>query len=124
MSRQEALDKELQQLKQINHIVGDIITSVRTTHENLGTTNESMENTNKLVDQWIRILSQADYTKEMLLNLDWQGDDDINQKIDDKLEKEKELQQVIDNLVRENTQLTNKLAEKRPDVKKRRVARY
>lgn len=121
MSRQIALERELEQLTQINKVIGDVITTISKTGDNIGTANESIENTNQLLNQWIRILSQANYTKDIINNGSWQGEND-NDDIESKLQHEQQLIEQVNELMKEQRQLQTKITNKQNDrrrIKKR-----
>lgn len=121
MSRQIALERELEQLTQINKVIGDVITTISKTGDNIGTANESIENTNQLLNQWIRILSQANYTKDIINNGSWQGENE-NDNIESKLQHEQELIEQVNELMKEQRQLQTKITNKQNDrrrIKKR-----
>ncbi|CAH6721732.1 hypothetical protein CLIB1444_07S01178 [[Candida] jaroonii] len=104
MSRQIALEKELEQIKQINQVVGKVVSTVKKAHTDIIKSNESIENTNKLVNKWIDILSQSDYTKHRIQN--YYQDDDV---VQEKLQKEQEMMKELERLKKENEELTRKL---------------
>ena len=111
--RQIALENELKQLNHINMIISDLIGSIKITKNNITRTNEATENTDKLVNQWIRILSQSQYTSETLQNPHWNGASEFDEEeIELKSAEEQELTVELNELLDENTVLSQKLRDK------------
>lgn len=111
---QVALEKELEQLVSINEAVGAIIKTIKKTQGNLKKIDESTENADKLLTQWIRILSQANFTKETLQNPHWNGNIDLeDDSLDAKLTREQELIEEAHQLDRDNSELEKALEEKK-----------
>lgn len=108
--RQLALEKELKQLKSINETVAIMIDTIKSTQTNILKTQESTGNTEKLLNQWIRILSQTNFTNDILQNPRWNGSGDIDDdEIEMKLLEEQELANELDELINENSELSKKI---------------
>ncbi|CUM52786.1 uncharacterized protein AC631_03037 [Debaryomyces fabryi] len=111
--RQIALEKELQQLTAINTSVATMIEAIRSTQTNIMKTQESTENTDKLLNQWIRILSQTNFTNEILQNPHWNGSTEIDdEEIEIKLNEEQELINDLNELINENSELSKTIEQK------------
>lgn len=112
-TRQLALERELEQLININSVVGSLIDTIRVTQRNIVRTNEATQSTDKLLDQWIRILSQAKFTREVLQNVNWDGSPESeDDNVDLKLQEEQSLLNELNQLTQENKLLSDKLLEK------------
>lgn len=108
--RQIALEKELQQLTAINQTVVTMIETIRSTQTNIMKTQESTGNTDKLLNQWIRILSQTNFTNEILQNPHWNGSTEIDdEEIELKLNEEQELTNDLNELINENNELSKNI---------------
>lgn len=116
--RQIALEKELQQLTAINESVATMIETIRSTQTNIMKTQESTENTDKLLNQWIRILSQTNFTNEILQNPHWNGSTEIDDsEIEIKLNEEQELINDLNELINENSELSKRIELKEQKAK-------
>lgn len=71
--RDVALKRELHQLRMITTSIDKVYTSVKSTNENVSRIISSSYNSNKLVDVWIKILSQNRYTSDLLSDESWEG---------------------------------------------------
>lgn len=108
--RQLALEKELQQLTKINETVSTMIQAIRSTQTNIMKTQDSTENTDKLLNQWIRILSQTNFTNEILQNPHWNGLTEIEDgEIELKLVEEQQLMNELNGLDNENGELSKQM---------------
>lgn len=72
-NRAKALEHELDQLEQVNSIIDNVIQSMDATSSHIDIMNSTTESTNKLLDLWIKILSQTSYTTELLNEKNWKG---------------------------------------------------
>lgn len=104
MSRAQALQKELTQLETVNRAVGELISTLRNTRQNIAATENATEDTQLLLEKWVRILSQAHFTKDILSNPNWQAEHDENH-VASRLQQELELAATLAALQRENEQL-------------------
>lgn len=73
MSRQAALRKELEQLEQLNRTVDVLIETVRKAHGDISSTKAASDSTSALLEDWIKIISQARFTSEALRDPSWEG---------------------------------------------------
>lgn len=112
MSRQAALEKELRQLEAVNATTSDLIQTLRTTRQNIRAAHDATDDTQQLLNKWIRILSQTNFTRDILTNPRWQIDDD-DKYVESRLEEERQLAETLALLRLENEELTRKLETKR-----------
>lgn len=71
--RDVALKRELEQLQMITNSIDKVYTSLKSSNENVSRIISSSYNSNKLVDVWIKILSQNRYTSDLLSDESWEG---------------------------------------------------
>lgn len=103
MSRQVALERELEQLTHINGVVAKLIATIDTTHTDINANNDTIDHTNRLLNQWIRILSQTNYTKDLIHKLNQSPyNEDVEKEIGEKRARVGELQRRLGELRREN----------------------
>lgn len=116
---QLALEKELEQVKRINQVVGRLINTIQVTGTNIQKTNEASQNTSILLNQWIRILSQTNFTNEIINNEVWNGKNiDITEdEIEEKLQAESKLEEELRALNKENETLNRKIEIKESEKK-------
>ncbi|RLV83387.1 hypothetical protein JA9_002846 [Meyerozyma sp. JA9] len=124
--RHAALEKELTQLETVNAAVADLISTLRTTRQNIAITHEATDDTQKLLNKWVQILSQTNFTRDILTNPHWQIEEEEGY-IESRLQQEKELTETLASLRQDNEELTRKLEAreakrgvKRPRTPKRR----
>ena len=112
-TRQIALQKELKQLQAINTAISSLTSTIQLTKTNIAKTNETTRNSDKLLDKWIKILSQTHFTQEIILKTHWTGSSGISdEELDKKIEEEKELLKNLEELENENQLLEEKIKEK------------
>lgn len=75
MSRPQ-LEQELQHIQQLNATVDLLLTTARTTRDNILLLKGASVATSALIDDWIRILSQSLFTQMVLRDPHWKDDDD------------------------------------------------
>lgn len=113
------MERELEQVTQINAIIGKLIGSIEKTNSDIEANNETIEHTNKLLNQWIRILSQTNYTRDLINQLNQKpNNDDIDLDINEKEQSITQLNQTLQRLKQENSQLLNSV-ENEPKRRKR-----
>ncbi|CUM67219.1 uncharacterized protein PRCAT00004912001 [Priceomyces carsonii] len=113
-NRQLALERELSQLSKINDTVSNLIDAIKTTSSNIQQTNRATQNTKTLLNQWIRILSQANFTNEIINDDNWNGKNIsvTEDEIEYKLNLEKQLDETYRKLIMENEELSRKIESK------------
>ncbi|KAG9746600.1 hypothetical protein KCU73_g7573, partial [Aureobasidium melanogenum] len=72
-SREAALRKELESVRQINKVIEDVVTSLEKAKGNMDNVNRTVHSASTLLDTWTRILSQTEHNQRLLLNSNWQG---------------------------------------------------
>lgn len=79
MSRQ-SLEAELEHLKKLNTTVDLLLDTVKNTLTKIHTIKGATDSTAVLLDDWIRILNQTQFTQAVLNDPNWQGpeSDDVD----------------------------------------------
>lgn len=108
MSKQVALERELAQLTHINEVISRLIESIDSTNKGIHHVNDSITNTNALMFKWIQILSQTSYTRDIINNSTWNGED---MNLLEKYTRQDELQRQLEALEKENDLLEHQLEE-------------
>ncbi|KAI4857453.1 hypothetical protein E4T45_01050 [Aureobasidium sp. EXF-8846] len=72
-SREAALRKELESVRQINKVIEDVVASLEKAKGNMDNVNRTVHSASTLLDTWTRILSQTEHNQRLLLNPNWQG---------------------------------------------------
>ncbi|KAK6463617.1 DASH complex subunit Duo1-domain-containing protein [Scheffersomyces coipomensis] len=129
-SRQLALERELAQLNRINSTIANLIQTIKFTNNNINKLNDASESTHTLLDQWIRILSQTNFTHDVINDKVWKGvtpkgdtegidgedddgdDDEEDDDFDDKLQLEQELLKQLQSFDAENDKLEQRIESK------------
>lgn len=120
--RQFALERELAQLTRINSTVANLIQTIKFTNTSVDKMNDSSNNTHILLDQWIRILSQTNYTNSIIDNRNWHGIES-NKEVEDennedgyelRLRYERDLLEQLKDVEGDNAKLRDRI-EKRDD---------
>lgn len=120
--RQFALERELAQLTRINSTVANLIQTIKFTNTSVDKMNDSSNNTHILLDQWIRILSQTNYTNSIIDNRNWHGIES-NKEVEDennedgyelRLRYERDLLEQLKDVEGDNAKLRDQI-EKRDD---------
>lgn len=122
--RQLALEKELAQLTNVNSTIDSLLESIQKSQININKTKQSTDHTSKLLEDWIRILSQTEFTNQILNNPKWDGkfskmkennendeNDDYDEEIEitNKFNQEQKLINELNNLENENNQLLDEI---------------
>ena len=82
--RGDALRKELEGVRNLNRVIEGVIAAMTKAKDNLDvvvlfryiltkTVGTTVENADRLLDIWIKILSQAEHTQRLVLDGKWQG---------------------------------------------------
>ncbi|KAI5805531.1 DASH complex subunit Duo1 [Peziza echinospora] len=72
-SRDAVLRAELAGVRQINKVIEGVIGSLDKAKANMETVASTVNNADKLLNLWIRILSQTEHTQRLILNGHWEG---------------------------------------------------
>lgn len=119
--RQLALEKEYQQLLKVNDTMDTLINTIQKSQVDITKTKNSANHTTILLEKWIQILSQTEFTNKVLNNPKWDGTFGVNEilndeaqdiKIEEKLNEEQLLIDELNRLENENDHLTNTLSAK------------
>lgn len=106
-ARDLALERELDQLTHANNTIARLINSIQTTLNNVQRMNSSANNTDALLDQWVRILSQTQFTSQIINDQRWDGSKEEKEEVVDEVKLVKELEDVE----KENKELEDKIEE-------------
>lgn len=90
--RVKALERELDQLNRINDVIDNVIISMEASSSNIDIVLSTTESSNKLLDLWIKILSQTSYTNSILSDKNWKGITKSEENYQSQLKKLDELQ--------------------------------
>lgn len=69
----DPLDYELANLKKLNTVLENVITALDASTHNTENVNKTVQNADKLLDLWIRVLARSDQAQKLLLDGSWQG---------------------------------------------------
>ena len=82
VSRDEQLTHELESLQRLNGTLGSVSNALAMAQNNMESLYETVESSDRLLDLWIKTLSQTEHTQRLLLNGRWHGAtkdlDDLN----------------------------------------------
>ncbi|KAH3672385.1 hypothetical protein WICMUC_004221 [Wickerhamomyces mucosus] len=95
-TRQIALEKELTELETINSTIENIIESIEVTEDNFNRIINTSQSTNKLLDIWIKILSQTSHTNSILSDVKWKGLTNNELEYEKNLEKLQKLTELVE----------------------------
>ncbi|KAI5788426.1 DASH complex subunit Duo1-domain-containing protein [Geopyxis carbonaria] len=70
---EESLRAERDGVHQINTVIEGVVSSLQKARQNMEVVSTTVNNANKLLDIWVRILSQTEHTQRLLLSEQWQG---------------------------------------------------
>lgn len=71
--RNSALTKELEQLRQTNTVIEDLISSLSVAKSNMSTVSTTVTSASSLLNTWTRILSQTEHNQRLILDPSWKG---------------------------------------------------
>lgn len=103
--RQQTLEAELEQVRQVNDVMDGVNEAIEKSESDLDVVLNTVQNTDKLLDMWVKILSQTEHTQKLLSDPNWQGltrDDELQAEREaalarkeeqERLEKERRQQQ-------------------------------
>lgn len=78
MSRQLALEKELQQVKSLNKTVDTLLDTISSAQTNIAETKSATDSAGSLLEDWIKILNQTAFVRSALEDSRWKGQNDEN----------------------------------------------
>jgi hypothetical protein len=86
-SKEDALKKELEGVRQLNQVMEGVIGAMTKAKDNMDVTSSmscliqavgaTVENADRLLDIWIKVLSQSEHTQRLLLDGKWQGSTEV-----------------------------------------------
>ncbi|CAN6672180.1 hypothetical protein TRVA0_045S01244 [Trichomonascus vanleenenianus] len=121
--RNRILEAELEQVRQVNDVMEGVIESIETAELNLGTVLQTAKNADKLLDMWIKIMSQTEHTQKLLFTPQWQGstkDDELQHEREIILAQKREQQRLEQERKRKEEELRAKKAQEAAERKKQR----
>ncbi|KAL4810430.1 DASH complex subunit Duo1-domain-containing protein [Aspergillus unguis] len=71
--REAALQKELQTVRNVNHVIESLLESLDKAKGNMHTVSQTVNSASTLLNTWTRILSQTEHNQRVILNPEWQG---------------------------------------------------
>lgn len=108
MSRQ-SLEAELEHLKELNTTVDLLLDTVRSTLTKIHTIKGATDSTAVLLDDWIRILNQTQFTQAVLKDPQWQGPESDDVEPVDYSRREATLEAELREIEAENDRLASTL---------------
>ncbi|EKG20218.1 DASH complex subunit Duo1 [Macrophomina phaseolina MS6] len=72
-ARDEALRRELEQVRGVNKVIEDVIESLEKAKNNMHTVNRTVNSASTLLHTWTRILSTTEHNQRLILDPNWQG---------------------------------------------------
>lgn len=69
----DPLDHELANLKKLNGVLEKVLTALDASSINTEKVNNTVQNADKLLDLWIRVLARSDQAQKLILDGRWQG---------------------------------------------------
>ncbi|KAF4307195.1 DASH complex subunit duo1 [Botryosphaeria dothidea] len=72
-ARDEALRRELEQVRGVNKVIEDVIESLEKAKSNMHTVNRTVNSASTLLQTWTRILSTTEHNQRLILDPNWQG---------------------------------------------------
>lgn len=109
MSRQAALEKELNQLKGLNNMADQLLETVKKTQQNIATSKKATDSTSALLESWIKILNQTKFVGDVLEDPAWTGPEPDSENAQAMDNEEAELNAELRALEKENSNLHDKL---------------
>lgn len=121
MSRQLALESELEQLASLNATADILLDTIQKALKDISKSKAASENTSALLGDWIKILNQTRFTEAALRDPLWEGPQDNSQQVEQFLSQEQRLQDELRALEAENKALADSLLGlPRPEAKRSR----
>lgn len=119
----QSLQKELEQVKNLNSTVDLLIDTARNTRSKILTLKGATNSTSALLEDWIRILNQTQFTRSVLEDPQWKGPDGDEFDHETYLKKEAELEAELRAIEADNEKLSanlNQLQNSEEQLKQRR----
>lgn len=105
----QSLQKELENVKALNDTVDLLIDTAKNTRTKILTLNGATNSTSALLEDWIRILNQTQFTRSVLEHPQWKGPDGEEFNQEASLRKEAELEAELREIEAENERLSANL---------------
>lgn len=77
MSRQATLEKELEQLNDLNIMADQLLDTIKKTQRNITSSKSATDSTSALLENWIKILNQSKFVGDVLEDPSWTGAVDV-----------------------------------------------
>ena len=115
-SREVALEQELSQITNINAVLEQFLQTIEKVNGDLNQINNGATNTMILMNKWTDIMSQADFTLDVINNSGWIPNDEYDnefgegqQQQQDDNEDEEEIEANVRALEQENLEISKKI---------------
>lgn len=115
-SREVALEQELSQITNINAVLEQFLQTIEKVNGDLNQINNGATNTMILMNKWTDIMSQADFTLDVINNSGWIPNDEYDnefgegqQQQQDDNEDEEEIEAKLRALEQENLEISKRL---------------
>ncbi|KHC50953.1 Subunit of the Dam1 (DASH) complex [Candida albicans P60002] len=115
-SREVALEQELSQITNINAVLEQFLQTIEKVNGDLNQINNGATNTMILMNKWTDIMSQADFTLDVINNSGWIPNDEYDnefgegqQQQQDDNEDEEEIEAKLRALEQENLEISKKI---------------
>lgn len=115
-SREVALEQELSQITNINAVLEQFLQTIEKVNSDLNQINNGATNTMILMNKWTDIMSQADFTLDVINNSGWIPNDEYDnefgegqQQQQDDNEDEEEIEAKLRALEQENLEISKKI---------------
>lgn len=116
ISREVALEQELSQITNINAVLEQFLQTIEKVNGDLNQINNGATNTMILMNKWTDIMSQADFTLDVINNSGWIPNDEYDnefgegqQQQQDDNEDEEEIEAKLRALEQENLEISKKI---------------
>lgn len=119
MSRQTALQKELEQVTSLNKTVDALLETIEKTGNDIGTIKNATYSSGGLLEDWIKILNQANFAQNALADPQWKDPVDEDAPQDSDIAQAQKLQAELDALNKQNDSLRQRI--QAPAEKRRRM---
>ncbi|KAA8916553.1 hypothetical protein TRICI_001307 [Trichomonascus ciferrii] len=96
--RQQTLEAELEQVRQTNDVMDGVNEAIEKAENDLDVVLNTVQNTDKLLDMWVKILSQTEHTQKLLFDSNWQGltrDDELQAEREAALARKREQERIL-----------------------------
>ncbi|KAF2764952.1 hypothetical protein EJ03DRAFT_255440, partial [Teratosphaeria nubilosa] len=116
--REARLKAELERVREVNKVIGNVNASLTKAKENMGTVQQTVDNASTLLATWTRILSQTEHNQRLILNPRWQG---ATQDLEDAENEELRRQQEVERRAMEEQRRKEEAQRKAEEEERRRA---